>query len=83
MHDQQLGTLTFLRVFSGSLQHGHKAYNVSRLKHEKIAKIYLPLADELVETNEANEGEVVIVSGLKVSIPKLIINSSCSHILLQ
>lgn len=67
MHDPQLGPLTFLRIFSGGIQSGQKIYNVSRGKHEKLGKIYLPLAEELTERGEAGMGEVVIVSGLKAS----------------
>lgn len=67
MHDPQLGPLTFLRVFTGTIQSGQKVYNVSRGKHEKISKVYLPMAEELQETGEALLGEVVIVSGLKVN----------------
>lgn len=69
MHDQQIGPLTFLRIFSGKLGHSQKLYNVNRGKQEKIGKVYLPLAEELTEaTMEVGAGEVVIVSGLKVII---------------
>jgi len=66
VHDPQLGPLTFLRLFSGTLQTGQKLYNVTRGKQEKLGKIYIPLAEDLSEIKEAIVGQVVIVSGLKV-----------------
>jgi len=67
IHDPQLGVLTFLRIFKGSIKSGQKLYNVTREKSEKILKIYRPLAEDLEETAQADAGQVVIVSGLKAS----------------
>ncbi|ODM96936.1 Ribosome-releasing factor 2, mitochondrial [Orchesella cincta] len=64
LHDQQLGPLTFTRIFRGVLNTGQKLYNVTRQKSEKIAKIYRPFADEIREVESASAGQVIIVSGL-------------------
>jgi len=66
IHDPQLGMLTFIRVFGGQISTGQKIYNVTRKKQEKILKMYVPFADDLTEINASSDGEVVIVSGLKV-----------------
>ena len=66
IHDRQLGPLTFVRVFGGSLAASHKIYNVTRSKSEKVLKTYLPFADEFKEVSHLNLGEVGVVSGLKV-----------------
>ena len=66
LHDKQLGALTFMRVFSGSLKPSQKIYNASREKQEKILKVYQPLADDLNEIQEVIPGQVAVVSGLKV-----------------
>jgi len=64
--DNQLGPLTFVRLFCGTLSAGQKIFNVSQEKSEKIAKLYLPFADELREEKEIHKGQVAIVSGLQV-----------------
>jgi elongation factor G len=66
IHDHQLGVLTFLRIFGGELHSGQKVYNATRKTQEKIAKLYVPFADDLKEIRMAGPGQVVIVSGLKV-----------------
>lgn len=71
MWDTQLGHLTFTRVFRGNLETGQKIYNVTRRKQEKIAKIYRPFADEIKEVETVSAGQVVIVSGLKVTQIKI------------
>ncbi|CAG7834480.1 unnamed protein product [Allacma fusca] len=65
LYDNHLGVLTFMRLFQGSLKTGSKIYNVSREKHEKVSKVYQPLADDLHEVQEMFPGQVAVVSGLK------------------
>lgn len=66
LHDNQLGLLTFTRVFRGTLESGQKLYNTTRHKSERINKLYRPFADEIKEIDSASAGQVVIASGLKV-----------------
>ena len=67
LHDKQLGPLTFLRVFQGTLKASQKIFNASKDKTEKVLKLYQPLADDLKEIDEVTPGQVAVVSGLTVS----------------
>lgn len=61
---QNLGNLTFVRVFSGRLQAGGRIYNQTRKLTEKVAKLYVPFADSFQEAQYADAGSIVAVSGL-------------------
>lgn len=61
------GFLVYCRVYSGNLD-GLKRpvlHNLSTGKREQVAKIMQAMADELVEVEVAQEGQIVILTGLK------------------
>lgn len=66
IHNRQLGPLTFVRIFAGTLTSSQKIFNVTQNKYEKVLKMYLPFADEFKEVNSLSRGEVGVLSGLKV-----------------
>lgn len=67
-NDPQRGPLTFLRIYSGTIQSGQKIYNVNRSKSEKVSRLYVASADELGEISDISQGNIVVVSGLKDTI---------------
>ncbi len=54
---------------------GQKIYNVTREKAEKLGRIYLASADELGEVTSMTEGNIAVVSGLKVQYKLLIVKT--------
>ena len=65
MQVPQLGVLTFLRAYGGSLKTGANIYNVNREITEKVSRVYNVFADDFKEIKEITAGNIVAVSGLK------------------
>lgn len=63
--DSFVGHIFYLRVYSGKLQLGARAYNSSKDKIEKIGKILQVHANKKQEIPEMRAGDIVAVVGLK------------------
>jgi elongation factor G len=65
MSDQHLGKLTYIRVYSGTLDSGTQVLNSTKGKRERIGKIYQMHANKREERPSAVAGQIVAVMGLK------------------
>ncbi len=65
MSDPHLGKLTYLRIYSGTLQAGTHVLNSTKDKKERIGKIYRMHANKREEIESVGAGEIVAVMGLK------------------
>jgi elongation factor G len=65
IHDPYVGQQTFIRIFSGSLENGMQIYNPTKLKHERIGRIFRIKAKEREEIAEAGPGDIVALVGMK------------------
>jgi elongation factor G len=65
MSDQHLGKLTYIRVYSGTLEAGTQVLNSTKGKKERIGKIYQMHANKREERPSAVAGQIVAVMGLK------------------
>jgi elongation factor G len=65
MSDQHLGKLTYIRVYSGTLESGSNVLNSSKGRRERIGKIYQMHANKREERPTAVAGQIVAVMGLK------------------
>jgi elongation factor G len=65
MSDQHLGKLTYLRVYSGTLENGTQVLNSTKERKERIGKIYQMHANKREERPSAVAGQIVAVMGLK------------------
>jgi elongation factor G len=65
MDDPYSGTLTFLRVYSGSLGAGSSVLNVGADKKERIGRLLRMHANQRVDVKEAQAGDIVAAVGLK------------------
>lgn len=63
--DQHLGRLTYIRVYSGTLETGTAVLNAVKGKKERIGKIYQMHANKREERPSAHAGQIVAVMGLK------------------
>jgi elongation factor G len=63
--DRHLGRLTYLRVYSGSIEAGSQVINSTRDRKERIGKIYQMHANKREERTKAFAGEIIAVQGLK------------------
>ena len=67
MTDPYVGKLTFMRVYSGSLEAGSYVANPNTGKRERISRILLMHANKREELDRVSAGEIVAAVGLKNS----------------
>lgn len=59
------GELTYLRIYSGTIQEGMQVYNATRQKVERVNRLCYIHADQKINCPEANTGEIIGVIGFK------------------
>ncbi len=67
-NDPFVGSLTFIRIYSGTLNAGTSVYNTSKEKTERIGRMLLMLAISREDIKEASTGDIVALAGLKYTI---------------
>ena len=65
MSDPFVGTLTFVRVYSGVIESGSYLQNTVKDNRERIGRILLMHANSREEVKEARAGDIVALVGLK------------------
>jgi len=65
MADPHLGKLTYIRIYSGTLETGTQVLNSIKDRKERIGKIYQMHANKREERPSATAGSIVAVMGLK------------------
>lgn len=63
--DPFVGTLTFFRVYSGSLQQGDSIYNAVKSKKERVGRMVQMHANNREEIKEVLAGDIAAAIGLK------------------
>jgi elongation factor G len=63
--DKHLGKLTYVRVYSGTLDAGSQVINSTKDRKERIGKIYQMHANKREERPTARAGDIIAVQGLK------------------
>ena len=64
-HDPFVGTITYTRIYSGTLKANQSCLNVVKDKSERIQRILLMHANKRSELQEATAGEIVAIVGLR------------------
>ncbi|MCS7150288.1 MAG: elongation factor G [Caldimicrobium sp.] len=67
MTDPFVGTLTFLRIYSGRLDSGMNVYNSTKRKKERIGRLVRMHANQREEITGAFAGDIVAALGLRVT----------------
>ena len=67
MTDPFVGSLSFVRVYSGVLTTGETVNNSTKGKKERIGRMLLMHANSREDVKEACAGDIVAIAGLKVS----------------
>lgn len=65
--DPHVGTLSYVRVYSGVIKSGSEVYNVTKQKTERIGRLLLMHADKREGIEEGFAGEIIACIGLKES----------------
>ena len=67
MTDPFVGTLTFFRVYSGSITSGSSIYNSTKTKRERIGRLLKMHANKREEIKEVYAGDIAAAVGLKTA----------------
>ncbi|MBT9139629.1 MAG: Elongation factor G [Dehalococcoidia bacterium] len=65
MTDPYVGRLTYVRVYSGTLESGSYVYNSTKEKRERVGRILRMHANHREEIKEISAGDIVAIVGLK------------------
>jgi len=65
--DPYVGSLSYLRVYSGTVRKGQNVYNSKHGKRERIGRLLKMLANKREDMEEAYAGDIVGVVGLKLA----------------
>ncbi len=61
----QVGNLTYLRIYSGHIESGTQVYNASKGKKERIGRLLRMHANKREDVSSVGAGQIVAVVGLK------------------
>jgi elongation factor G len=67
MTDPFVGSITFMRVYSGTLQTGTRVYNATKEREERIGRMLLMHSNSREDIKEAMAGDIVALCGLKLT----------------
>ena len=65
MNDPFVGSLTFVRIYSGVMTAGSYIYNSVKDKKERIGRMLLMHSNKREDLKEANAGDIIALAGLK------------------
>lgn len=65
MTDKYVGSLTFIRIYSGKITTGADLINTVKDKKERVGRMLLMHANEREDVKEASAGDIVALAGLK------------------
>jgi elongation factor G len=65
MDDPHVGTITFCRVYSGTVKSGMALANTTRDRRERVGRMYLMHANDREQIDEAYAGDIIALAGLK------------------
>ena len=65
MTDPFVGTLTFARIYSGSLKGGEQLFNASKFKRERVGRMLHMHANSREDIKQAYAGDIVALVGMK------------------
>ncbi len=82
-NDPFVGSLTFIRIYSGTLNAGTGVLNTTKDKEERIGRMLLMHANNREDIKSASTGDIVALAGLKYTITGHTLSDSSSPIVLE
>jgi len=64
-NDEFVGSLTFVRIYSGSIEKGQTILNATKGKPERVGRMMIMHANDREEITEAFAGDIIALAGLK------------------
>ena len=65
MNDPFVGSLTFVRIYSGALRKGDMMLNATKGKKERVGRMMMMHSNNREDINEAFAGDIIALAGLK------------------
>jgi len=65
VNDPHVGTLTYVRIYSGTLIAGSYIYNATKQKKERVGRVLMMHANHREEIELAEAGDIVAIVGMK------------------
>ena len=65
MNDPYVGSLTFVRIYSGHAAKGGSVLNATKGKQERIGRMMMMHSNDREEIEEAHAGDIIALAGLK------------------
>ncbi len=65
MSDPFVGSLTFLRVYSGVLEAGSQVFNSTKDERERVGRMLLMHANHREDIKEARAGDIIAIAGMR------------------
>ncbi|MGR3343960.1 MAG: elongation factor G, partial [Paracoccaceae bacterium] len=65
MNDPFVGTLTFVRIYSGTLSKGDTMMNSTKSKKERVGRMMMMHSNDREDITEAFAGDIIALAGLK------------------
>ncbi|NBC21299.1 MAG: elongation factor G [Alphaproteobacteria bacterium] len=65
MNDPYVGSLTFVRIYSGTLTKGGSVLNATKGKQERVGRMMMMHSNDREEIEEAHAGDIIALAGLK------------------
>jgi len=82
-NDPFVGSLTFIRIYSGTLNTASGVMNTSKEKEERVGRMLLMHANDREDIKTASTGDIVALAGLKHTITGHTLCDSTNPILLE
>ncbi|MGA0789882.1 MAG: elongation factor G [Pelagibacteraceae bacterium] len=82
-NDPFVGSLTFIRIYSGTLNSGTGVMNSSTGKEERVGRMLLMHANDREDIKSASTGDIVALAGLKQTITGHTLCDSSNQIILE
>ncbi|MGB0749623.1 MAG: elongation factor G [Magnetospiraceae bacterium] len=83
MNDPFVGSLTFIRIYSGTLESGSYVQNTVKDKRERVGRMLLMHSNSREEIKEASAGDIVALAGLKETTTGDTLCDSSSQVILE
>ncbi len=83
MSDPFVGSLTFVRIYSGILQSGSSVMNTVKDKRERIGRMLLMHANSREDIKEARAGDIVAIASLKETTTGDTLSDPSSQVILE
>jgi len=81
--DKHLGKLTYVRVYSGTIESGAQVVNSTKERKERIGKIYQMHANKREELSAASAGDIIAVQGLKQTTTGDTLSDPANQVILE